>query len=138
MEAEYGSRLSAKAAIKLAITETREDETKLIKEFASDGIKAVAIDFGANVPEGITKIIERAVVASRREGVISPTHEAEGAVIGAAHEAVMQIAGKAMGLNVGGKIAIARYGTHLSVCVFFAIGLLNLNDVSIGLGHRVI
>ena len=29
-------------------------------------------------------------------------------------------------------------GSHIGVCVFFAIGLLNLNDVAIGMGHRVV
>ena len=28
--------------------------------------------------------------------------------------------------------------SHIGVCVFFAIGLLNLNDVAIGMGHRVV
>jgi hypothetical protein len=45
---------------------------------------------------------------------------------------------KAIGLNVGGKIGIARYGDHVSVSIFFGIGLLHLNEVSIGLGHRVV
>jgi len=45
---------------------------------------------------------------------------------------------KALGLNVGGKIGIARYQSHVSVAVFFGIGLLHLNEVSIGLGHRVV
>ena len=45
---------------------------------------------------------------------------------------------KAIGLNVGGKIGIARYNDHISVAIFFGIGLLHLNEVSIGLGHRVV
>ena len=61
-----------------------------------------------------------------------------GAVAGAAREAVSQIVNKAIGLNIGGKIAIARYGEHISVAIFFGIGLLHLNEMSIGLGHRVI
>jgi len=50
----------------------------------------------------------------------------------------MQVAAKANGLNVGGKIGIARYGEHLSVCIFMSIGLLHLNEVVIGIGHRSI
>ena len=57
---------------------------------------------------------------------------------GAAREAVSQIMNKAIGLNIGGKIAIARCGEHISVAVFFGIGLLHLNEMAIGLGHRVI
>ena len=45
---------------------------------------------------------------------------------------------KAIGLNVGGKIAIARHSDHVSVAMFFGIGLLHLNEVAIGLGHRAI
>ena len=40
---------------------------------------------------------------------------------------------KAIGLNVGGKIGIARHGEHLVVGMFFGIGLLHLNEVAIGL-----
>ena len=50
----------------------------------------------------------------------------------------MQISLKANGLNVGGKIGIARQGEHISVCIFLSIGLLHLNEVVIGLGHRAI
>ena len=53
-------------------------------------------------------------------------------------EAVSQITNKAIGLNAGGKIGIARSGEHVAVCVFFGIGLLHLNEVSIGPGHRAI
>jgi len=45
---------------------------------------------------------------------------------------------KAIGLNVGGKIAVARCGEHISVAVFFGIGLLHLNEVAVGVGHRVL
>ena len=41
-------------------------------------------------------------------------------------------------MNVGGKLAIARNGDHLAVAVFFGIGLLHLNEVAVGLGHRVV
>jgi len=50
----------------------------------------------------------------------------------------MQVADKANGLSVGGKIGVARYGEHVSVCIFLSIGLLHLNEVVIGLGHRSI
>ena len=103
-----------------------------------NGINCVAIDFGGEFSTSVTKILERAVVASKREGVIGDSHAEEGAVAGATHEAITQIINKSVGLNVGGKIGIARGNAHISVCVFFEIGLLNLNDVAIGLGHRVL
>ena len=45
---------------------------------------------------------------------------------------------KAIGLNIGGKIAVARHEEHVSVAMFFGIGLLHLNEVAVGLGHRAI
>ena len=57
---------------------------------------------------------------------------------GATREAVSQLVNKAIGLNVGGKVGIARHGDHISVSLFFGIGMLHLNDVAIGLGHRVV
>ena len=68
----------------------------------------------------ITKIIERAVVAAKRESIIIDTHTEEGAVAGATREAISQLMAKAIGLNVGGKIGIARFGDHISVAVFLA------------------
>ncbi len=133
-----GSRDVAKAAVELAMTDNREEETALKKAFKEKEIDCVAIDFGGEFSNSIGKVIERAVVAAKREGVISDTHSEEGAVVGAAHEAITQIIDKSIGLNVGGKIGIARGNSHISVCVFFAVGLLNLNDIVIGLGHRAV
>ncbi|MEG1998318.1 MAG: HutP family protein, partial [Clostridiales bacterium] len=66
------------------------------------------------------------------------SHSEEGAVAGAAHEALSQMILKSLGLNVGGKVGIARQGDHISVCVLFGIGLLNLNEIAIGLAHRAV
>lgn len=134
----FGSKEISTAAIKLAVSANRDEEKNIQKLFLQNGIKSVAVDFGGEFSNAVTKIIERAVVAAKREGVIGDSHKEEGAVVGAAHEAVEQIITKAMGLNLGGKVAIARAEDHIAVCIFFAIGLLNLNDVAIGLGHRAI
>ena len=56
----------------------------------------------------------------------------------AAKDAIMQISARVNGLNGGGKIGICRGGEHLSVCIFMSAGLLHLNEVVIGLGHRAI
>lgn len=135
---DAGSKHVCKAAINMALSEDRDDEAKLKEEYKHDGIRAVAIDFGSDFNSAVKKILERAVVASKREGLIGESHAEEGAVAGAAHEALQQIINKCVGLNLGGKIGIARSENHVSVCVFFAIGLLNLNDIAIGLGHRAI
>ncbi|MEW8957364.1 HutP family protein [Clostridium sp.] len=127
----------AKAAIEMAIS-SRSHEEILIKEFKENNISAVAVDIGGNLTSSIQKIIERALVASKRTGIIKDCHVHDGAVAGATREAIMQVLAKANGLNVGGKIGIARHGEHISVCIFLSIGLLHLNEVVIGLGHRSI
>ena len=126
----------AKAAIMLAMTATREEETVMKAEMKAQGIICAAADFGGEFVSSVMKIVERAVVAAKREGVIGDAHHAEGAVAGAAREAVSQVTGKAMGLSVGGKIGVARSGEHVAVAVFFAIGLVHLNEICIGMGHR--
>lgn len=135
---QFGSRDIAGAAIKMALTTDRNNEKLMQSELLKTGIYAAAADYGGEFITAIMKIVERAVVSSKREGVITESHVEEGAVAGATHEALAQIMPKALGLNVGGKIGIARYKDHISVAIFFGIGLLHLNEVSIGLGHRVV
>ncbi len=135
---EYSSKEVAAAAIEVAVTSDRQSEQNVKARYAELGIGVAAVNFGSDFQSAVAKILERAVVAAKREGIISETHAEEGAVAGAAHEAVTQIVAKATGLNLGGKIGIARGGAHISVCVFSAIGLLNLNEVAIGLGHRAV
>lgn len=135
---EYGSRDIAAAAIKIALTKDRTEEKQLQQEMARLGIRTAAVDYGGEFINSVMKIIERAVVSSKREGVIQESHVEEGAIAGATREALSQIMPKALGLNVGGKIGIARYKNHVSVSIFFGIGLLHLNEVAVGLGHRVV
>lgn len=134
----FGSKEIASAAIKIALSSDRQEEKEYQSEFLKKGIYACAVDYGGEFITSVMKIVERAVVSSKREGVISDSHTEEGAVAGATREALSQIMPKAIGLNVGGKIGIARYKNHISVAIFFGIGLLHLNEVSIGLGHRVV
>ncbi|MDN5344025.1 MAG: hypothetical protein PWQ18_136 [Clostridia bacterium] len=135
---DYGSKKVAAVAIKMALSESREEEARLKKDFANNGIQTAAVDYGGEFINSVQKIVERAVVAAKREGVIKETHPEEGAIAGATREALSQIMPKALGLNVGGKIGIARWHDHLSVAIFFGIGLLHLDEVGIGLGHRAV
>ncbi|MDR3270958.1 MAG: HutP family protein [Peptococcaceae bacterium] len=130
-------RISA-AALKMAMTDSREEETQLKAFFAVQGVKTAAVDYGGEYNSAVIKMIERAVIAAKRESVIQETHGEEGAVAGAAREALSQMMPKALGLNIGGKIGIARYDEHLTVAVFCAIGLLHLDEVAVGMGHRVV
>ena len=128
----------AKIAIKMALS-TRSEEAELKQAFRNMNVKVCAVDFGGNLINSIEKIIERALVAAKREGIIKENvHVLEGALIGATREALSQVLQKAMGFNVGGKIGIARWGEHVSVAMFFGVGFLNYNEVVIGLGHRAL
>ncbi|WP_066507703.1 HutP family protein [Abyssisolibacter fermentans] len=127
----------AKAAVKMAIS-SRDEEDYYISNFKKKDIMCTAVDIGGNIMASIPKIIERSLVAAKRSNIISDCHVHEGAIAGAAREAITQVSSKAIGLNVGGKIGIARSGEHVSVCIFMSIGLLHLNEVVIGLGHRSI
>ena len=136
---EIGSKIVSTAAIKMALSAYRQEETRLKKELLENWeVKAVAVDYGGEFISSVGKIVERAVVAAKREGVIKDAHADEGAVAGAAREAIAQIMPKALGLNVGGKIGVARHKDHVSVAIFLGIGLLHLDEVAIGLGHRAV
>lgn len=132
------SRAVARAALSLAMTADREEENTLRKSLTEKGVRGAASDYGGDFVSSILKIVERAVVAARREGVIGETHQEEGAVAGAARDALSQITPKALGLSVGGKIGIAREGGHVAVALFFTVGLVHLNEVCVGLGHRAV
>ncbi len=132
------SRDVARAAITLAMTTSREDESNQKNRLSAQGIKSAASDFGGDFVTSVMKIIERAVVIARREGIIGEKAHEEGAVAGAAHDAVTQITDKAMGLNVGGKIGVARVDGHVAVALFFTVGLVHLNEVCVGMGHRAV
>lgn len=125
-----------RAALKIAATGSRTEEQQIKQELFQQGIRSTAVDFGGEFIPSIVKIIERAVVAAQRQGLVSDSHVGAGAVAGAAHAALEQIKSKAIGFNVGGKIGIARCGEHLCVAIYMAVGVLNLNELCVGLAHR--
>ena len=125
-----------RAALAMAISTDRQEEQALRQQLQSRGIQAVAVDFGGEYLSSVKKMIESAVVAAQRQGLIEASHVGEGAVAGATHAALEQITPKAVGLNVGGKIGVARYGEHVCVAVYLGVGVLHLNEVAVGLAHR--
>lgn len=127
----------AKYATRMAIS-SREEEDELKIEFKKKGILVTAVNIGGNINDSTSKILERALVAAKRNGVIREEHLHEGGVIGATRDALMQVWSKASGQNVGGKVGIARKGQHLSICIFLSVGLLHLDEVVIGIGHRAV
>jgi hypothetical protein len=137
-EPSMGSREVGRAALILSMTRSREEEKSCKAIFREEGILTAAVDYGGEFVSSIMRIVERTVVAAKREGLISDTHLDEGAAMGAAREALSQVSVKALGLNVGGKVGIARCGEHIAVAVFFGVGLVHLNEVCVGMGHRAI
>ncbi|MGE5551109.1 MAG: HutP family protein [Bacteroidota bacterium] len=135
---ETGSKEVARAAIEMALSATRDDERALKEKLRRSEIRAAAVDYGGEYLLAIKSIVERAVVAAKREFIIKDCHAEEGAIAGATREALSQIMTKAIGLNIGGKVGLARRGDHVAVAVFFGIGLLHLDEVAVGLGHRAI
>lgn len=125
-----------RAAVKMAISENRDEEKALRKQFAEEGVRTVAVDFGGEFLNSISKIIEHAVVAAQRQGVVADNHVGAGAVAGATQEALEQLKRKALGMNVGGKIGIARHREHLSVAIYMGVGLLHLNEIAMAVAHR--
>lgn len=128
----------ARAAIRMAISGSREEEQRVKKNLLESGIRAAAVDFGGDFSTSLPKMVERAIVAAKRENVIKDWHPHQGAVAGATREALSQIVPRALGFSVGGKIGIAQAGEHLDVAVFLGVGLVHLDDVAIAVAHRAI
>lgn len=134
---EYKSKDIARAAIMLSMS-SREEENILKENYKKNGIKTAAVDIGGDIMQSISKILERTLIASKKNEIVKDSHVYDGAITGATREAIAQVVNKAAGFNVGGKIGIARYREHLSVCIFLTIGMFRLDDVVIGLGHRAV
>lgn len=132
----YSSIDVGRAALKLALTETRDEENNLRKQYTDLGFLCVAVDFGGRFIDIIPKVMEHAAVAAQRQGVVKDTHVEKGAVVGATEQALEQLKLKCLGLNVGGKLGIARYNEHLSVAIYLGVGVLNLNEIAVAAAHR--
>lgn len=133
----YNSSIEiGRSALRMALTANRNEENQLKERLSQLGIKATAVDFGGEFTSSIVKIVERAVVAAQRQGLVTESHVGAGAVAGAAHNALEQVKNKAVGFNVGGKIGLARCGEHLCVAIYMGVGVLNLNEMCVGVAHR--
>ena len=138
MDVKYDKSVDiCKVAIRMSIS-SREEEKKLMKEYAKEGIKTAAVDVGGAIPISRFKFIESALLAAKRNNLIQDRHIHDGAVIGAVREAMSQIESNINGLSVGGKIGIARYGEHLAIAIFLSVGILQFNEVISAVAHRSI
>ena len=118
--------------------ENRKEEYALRDELKEQDIQAVAVNFGGRFLDILPKIYESAIVAAQRQKVISDTHVGDGSVLGAVESAIDQVKIKALGMNVGGKLGIARWKEHLCVAIYIGVGVLHFNEVAVGMAHRAL
>ena len=98
-----------RAALRIAVTENRTEEQRIKEQLAAKGIRSTAVDFGGEFMPSVVKIVERAVVAAQRQGIVTETHVGAGAVAGAAHAALEQLVTKAAGFAASSS-AFSRKG----------------------------
>ena len=111
----------AKMAIKMALS-SRSEETELKQTYRNINARVCAVDFGGNLVTSIQRIIERTLVAAKREGVIrEDVHVFEGALIGATRDALSQVMQKEAGFKVGGKIGMP-VGVAFECSYVFGVG----------------
>ena len=127
-----------RAALRMALTENRKEEYALRDELKEQDIQAVAVNFGGRFLDILPKIYASAIVAAPRQKVISDTHVGDGSVLGAVEAAIDQVKIKALGMNVGGKLGIARWKEHLCVAIYIGVGVLHFNEVAVGMAHRAL
>ena len=99
MMKEYSSLDVAKAAVKVSMTSSRSEEEQLVQQLKTQGIHATAVDIGGNLIQSIPKIIERAIIASRKTHITKESFVLDGAVAGAAHRRHSRIGNKRAGLT---------------------------------------
>jgi hypothetical protein len=138
MKRTFQSTDIGRAALRMALTATRAEENQLREELGKQGIRAVAVNFGGKFLDILPKIYESAIVAAQRQHVISDTHVGDGSVMGAMESAIEQVKIKLIGMNVGGKIGIARWEEHLCVALYVGVGVLYFNEVAVSMAHRVL
>ena len=63
------SRNVARAAVRMALSASREEERQLKAELSPE-IRCAAVDCGGEFISSVTRIVERAVVAAKREGLV--------------------------------------------------------------------
>ena len=115
---EVGSREVCKAAIQIALTDSREEEIEMKAKirktvfFPLQSISAVisAVRYRKCLKERLLRQnVKMLYLQPMRKKVRLPVRQ---------YEAIQQIVDKCVGLNLGGKIGIARHGSHIGVCVF--------------------
>ena len=64
--AEFGSKEVASAAVKMALTASRDDEASFKAQMSKENMLCCAVDFGGDFISSVNKIVERTVVSAKR------------------------------------------------------------------------
>lgn len=128
----------ARAALAISLTQNKSEETNAKMGFRRSGITATVFSISGDFIPSIQQWIATALEISKTDGIICGSFVDSGAVVGATREALAQVMPKAVGLNIAGKVGIAYCNENLAVAVLIGIGLMDLHDVAVGLGHRAV
>jgi acetoin utilization protein AcuB len=127
------------AVIRLAMTETEEDEKNSMKMIRDLNFKPGVTQVGANAEKLALKMRESAIVAAIAHGVIREETREKVAVSNAIRDIILQLGMLSPGLGGGYKLAMVRGEGRLSVCAFGRCGhaLANSSE-QIFLGSSII
>lgn len=127
------------AVIRLAMTETEQDEKASMKMIRDLKYKPGVTQVGANAEKLALKMRESAIVAAIAHGVIKEDTREKVAVSNAIRDIILQMQMLSPGLGGGYKLAIVRGDGRLSVCAFGRCGhaLANSSE-QIFLGSSII
>ena len=106
-----------RAALKIAVTASRDEENMVKQQLAGDSIRATAVDFGGEFISSIVKIVERAVVAAQRQGIVPDNHIGAGPVAGAASAALEQVTAGGFSPLFAGQRRIAEMKINPEILV---------------------
>lgn len=127
------------AVIRLAMTETEQDEKNAMKMIRDLKYRPGVTQVGANAEKLALKMRESAIVAAIAHGVIQEDTREKVAVSNAIRDIILQMQMISPGLGGGYKLAIVRGDGRLSVCAFGRCGhaLANSSE-QIFLGSSII
>ncbi len=127
------------AVIRLAMTETDQDEKNSLKMIRELGFQPGVTQVGANAEKLALKMRESAIVAAIAHGVIKEDVREKVAVSNAIRDIILQLDVIAPGLGGGYKLGMVRGEGRISVCAFGRCGhaLANSSE-QIFLGSSII
>ena len=125
-----------RAALRIAVTENRTEEQRIKEQLAAKGIRSTAVDFGGEFMPSVVKNCGARRCCGAASGHCYGNPCWRGRCCRSCPRCFGAACDEGGRLNVGGKIGIARSGEHLCVAIYMAVGVLNLDELCVALGHR--